>query len=86
MIDQFAKEKIIKVYLAKEIDVKKLEEIGTIKEIKIPQVTISVPRTAAAVAAAELLQNFPVADLTIEEEPIEDIIRKVFKGEVNNKE
>ena len=86
LIDQFAKEKIIKVYLAKEIDVKKLEEIGTIKEIKIPQVTISVPRTAAAVAAAELLQNFPVADLTIEEEPIEDIIRKVFKGEVNNKE
>jgi ABC-type uncharacterized transport system ATPase subunit len=32
------------------------------------------------VAAAELLQNFPVEDLTIEEIPIEDVIRKVFRG------
>jgi len=31
-------------------------------------------------AAAELLQNFPVADLTLEEEKIEDIIRELFTG------
>jgi ABC-type uncharacterized transport system ATPase subunit len=47
-----------------------------------PEVVLSVPREAVAVAAAELLQNFPVADLTIEEIPIEEIIRKVFKGEM----
>ena len=43
---------------------------------------ITAQRTGAAtaVAAAELLQNFPVEDLTIEEVPIEDIIRKVFRG------
>ena len=42
--------------------------------------TLVVPRTTVAVAAAEILQNFPVTDLTIEEIPVEEVIRKVFKG------
>ncbi len=77
--NRFAKEKIIKVTLSGENDIKKIEEIGKIKKMAFPEVVISVPRAATAVAAAELLQNFPVSDLTIEEVPIEDIIRKVFK-------
>lgn len=82
LVGQFAKEKIIKIYLSNEGDIKKLEGIGKIKKLDFPQVTLSVPREASAVAAAELLQNFPVYDLTIEEEPIEEIIRRVFKGEM----
>jgi len=78
LVKRFAKEKIVKVTLSQEIDVKKLEKIGLVKKISFPQVTISVPRPATAVAAAELLQNFPVEDLTIEEVPIEEVIRKVF--------
>lgn len=80
LVNRFAKEKIIKLSLAKEDDLKKLETIGTIKKIAFPQVILSVPRSTIAVAAAEILQNFPVNDLTIEEIPIEDIIRKVFRG------
>ncbi|MBI3397284.1 ATP-binding cassette domain-containing protein [Candidatus Woesebacteria bacterium] len=85
LINRFAKEKIIKVYLTNEGDIKKIESIGKVKKIAFPQVVLSVPRSAAAVAASELLQNFPVADLTIEEVPIEDIVRKVFKGELGKK-
>jgi ABC-2 type transport system ATP-binding protein len=78
---QFIKEKLIKIALSKETDVKKFENVGKIKKLDFPQITLSVPRETTAVAAAEILQNFPVADLTIEEEPIEEIIRRVFKGE-----
>jgi len=85
LIDSFAKTKLIKAYLSKEADLKKIEKIGEIKKFNFPQVTIAVSRSTAAVAAAELLQNMPVADLTIEEEPIEDVIRRVFKGEVIKK-
>lgn len=81
LISQFAKEKLISLYLSKQADIKKFEEIGEIKKLEFPQVVLSVPRETTAVASAELLQNFPVADLTIEEEPIESIIRRVFKGE-----
>lgn len=80
LISKFAKEKIIKVYLGKSTDVKKFADIGKVKKYNFPQAVLSVPREASAVAAAEILQNFPITDLTIEEEPIEDIIRRVFKG------
>jgi len=81
LIAKFAKEKIIKATLGNEDNIKGLESIGKIRKLSFPEVIISVPREATAVAAAELLQNFPIEDLTIEEVPIEDIIRKVFRGE-----
>lgn len=76
----FAKEKSIKVYLSDGADVKKLEKIGKIKKVKFPEVTLTVPRATAPQAAAEILQNFSVADLNIEEESLDDIVRKVFQG------
>ena len=79
--EKYADHKIISAVLAKEIDPKKLEEIGKIKEYSFPKVVFLVRREAASVAAAELLQHFPVADLNIEEIPIEDIIREVFTGQ-----
>ncbi len=81
LIGRFVKDKIIKLYLSKETDFKKFEEVGKVKRVNYPQVVLSVPREVAAVAAAEILQNFPIADLTIDEEPIEDTIRRVFRGE-----
>lgn len=82
LISRYAKDKIIKVYLSKESDIKQFEKIGKVKKIDFPQVVLVVPRATAAAAAAELLHHFPVADLTIEEEPVDEIIRKVFSGEV----
>lgn len=80
LVEKFAKEKIIKATLAKGDGIADLEKIGKVRKLTFPQVVIEVPRNAIAVAAAELLQNFAVDDLTIEEIPIEDVIRKVFKG------
>lgn len=85
LVKEFAREKIIKVYLAKEDDIKELEKIGNLKKFEFPLAVLSVPREATAVAAAELLQHFAVSDLTIEEESIEDIIRRVFKGGIQKK-
>lgn len=82
LVGKFAKEKIIKATLGSEENIKDLEKIGKVKKLDFPEVTISVPRSATAVAASELLQNFPVEDLTVEEVPIEDVIRKVFRGEL----
>ncbi len=82
LINRFAKEKIIKLSLSHEVDIKAIESIGKVKSISFPEVVLSVPRSATAVAAAEILQNFPVSDLTIEEVPVEEIIKKVFRGEL----
>ena len=79
LVEKFAKEKTIKVTLSSEDDIKKIETIGKVKKLAFPEVVLSVPRSSAAIAASELLQNFPVEDLTIEEIPIEDVVRKVFR-------
>lgn len=76
---RFATEKIIKVTLGREGDEQKIGTIGKVIKSTFPQVTISVPRATVAVAASEILQNYEVLDLTIEETPIEEIIRRVFK-------
>lgn len=80
LVQKFAKEKIIKATLSGEDGINELEKIGKVKKLSFPEVVLAVPRSATAVAAAELLQNFPVEDLTIEEIPIEEVIRKVFRG------
>jgi ABC-2 type transport system ATP-binding protein len=85
LVKKFARQKLIRATLSDERDLKKLEEIGKVKKIAFPQVILSVERNVTAVAASELLQNFPVTDLTIEEIPIEEVIRRVFKGELEEK-
>ena len=82
LIAKYAKEKIIKATLSKEDGIADIEKIGKVKKLVFPEVVLSVPRSAAAMAASELLQNFPVDDLTIEEIPIEEVIRKAFKSEI----
>lgn len=77
---KFADHKIISAIFSKEVDPKKLEEIGEIREFSFPKVVFSVKREVASIAAAELLQHYPIADLNIEEVAIEDIIREMFTG------
>ncbi|OGM09476.1 ABC transporter [Candidatus Woesebacteria bacterium RBG_13_34_9] len=81
LVSKFAKEKIITVYFSKAIDVKKLDEVGNVKRFNYPKAVVSVSREVAAMAAAQILENFPVADLTVEEEPIDEVIRRFFRGE-----
>ncbi|MDP3955019.1 MAG: ATP-binding cassette domain-containing protein [bacterium] len=80
IVEKYAPDKILDVVFSKDFDLKKLDEIGELKELDFPRAKISVRREVSNAAAAELLHNFPVADLNIEEVPIEDIIRQVFTG------
>lgn len=80
IIKKFANHKLLTVVFSKQVSREDLSDIGQVKEYDFPRAVISVRRSATSVAAAELLQNFPVADLNIEEPQIEDIIREVFTG------
>lgn len=82
LVTTYAKNKMIKVSFSKEIDVKRLEEIGKVIRYNFPEAELSVPRETAPMAASEILQNYPVQDLNIEETPVEEVVRRVFKGEI----
>lgn len=80
VVKRFAKEKIINIVFSKEPDPKKLASVGDVIDYNFPRATLSIPNEAAPVTAAEILRKFPVADITIEDTPIEEIIREVFSG------
>ncbi len=80
VIKKFADHKLLTVVFSKDIDPKKLAEIGKIKNYNYPKAIIQVNRHEASTAASILLQKFPIEDLNIEEPKIEDIIREVFTG------
>lgn len=82
--EKYADHKVISAVFSKEVDFKKLEKIGLVKEVNPPRSIIWVKREAVSAASAELLQNFPVEDLNIEEVPIESIIREIFAGNKEN--
>ena len=81
IIKKFANHKLLTVVFSKKVEPEELKVIGQIKEWDFPKAIIMVKRTTASLAASELLQKFPVADLNIEEPQIEDIIREVFTGQ-----
>ncbi|MBI3576446.1 ATP-binding cassette domain-containing protein [Candidatus Gottesmanbacteria bacterium] len=78
LVKKFAKHKVLSVVLEEYVAPDKLSEIGELVSYDFPKAVIRVPRSASNVAAADLLQKFPVDDLNIEEPDIEDIIRDVF--------
>jgi len=81
LVAGYTRKKVIKACISGNIDYKKLEKIGEVGRVNLPEVEIIVPRKAVEKAAVELLQNFVVEDLTIEVEPIENIIARVFRSE-----
>lgn len=60
------------------IDKEKLELIGKVKEFDGSHAKIQIRNNLVAERAAKLLSEFKVADLTIEDPAIEDIVREVF--------
>lgn len=77
IITKFATDKIIKAKLSSIIDLKLVNEIGVVKKYVYPYIYISVPRSIVSFAAAEMLQNFPVTSLNIEELSVEEIIENM---------
>ncbi|GAG06299.1 unnamed protein product, partial [marine sediment metagenome] len=72
--------KVLSVVFQRKVGREKLEAVGSVTEYSYPKAIIKVPRKESSRRAAQLLEDFPVADLNIEEPPIENIIREVFTG------
>ena len=78
IIDKYAEHKILTLEFSEEFPKEKLEKFGEIDSWEYPRAVIKVPRQLASKRAAELLETLPVADINIEEPPIEAIIRRGF--------
>ncbi|MEX0895451.1 MAG: ATP-binding cassette domain-containing protein [Patescibacteria group bacterium] len=83
LIDQYARNKILSLTFDKTIPQKDLKKFGTLKSHDATAATLLVPRRQATKAASQLLQQYTISDVNIEEPPIEAIIREVFADQSN---
>ncbi len=78
LIHKYTQHKFISVVFEKEVAREKLAKLGKVQSYEMPKAVLSVKRADANKVTSELLKDFPVLDLNIEEPDIEDIIREVF--------
>lgn len=81
LVEQTAPYKLLKLTLGNTVNAAELSALGEIESHEALKVTLRVPRHSTAEVAGRALARLPVADMTIEEPDIEDIIRQVFRHE-----
>jgi ABC-2 type transport system ATP-binding protein len=81
IVDKFSSEKFLTLDFYTPIEHTALSEFGKIEHFNGLSVKLRVPRQHISKISAEILSRFDVQDLTIEEVPIEDIIRTLFSRE-----
>jgi ABC-2 type transport system ATP-binding protein len=75
LVERHAPSKIVRLTLAELPSIDRLECYGTVREVEGSRVELLVPRQEVSGTAARLLTDFSVADIEIEELPIEDVVR-----------
>jgi ABC-2 type transport system ATP-binding protein len=80
LVQHFSPHKTIVVELEDEaVD---LAAYGEVVAHTDGRVTLRVPKSETASVTGRLLADLPIADLTVEDPPIEDVIEQVFAQEV----
>ena len=79
LVAKFAPAKQVKADLNRETSDRDLERYGEMRQRKGARVVWEVPRDQVAGAVGRILADLPVVDLIVEEPPLEDIIRRIFR-------
>ena len=80
LVERMSTAKIVKLQLEHAVDRATLERHGEVKSVDGLNVELEVPRLEVSRVSARLLAELPVADVTIEDPPIEEVIGRVFSS------
>ncbi len=78
LVERHAPYKLLRLTLERLVPAAELSALGEIESIEGLKVALRVPRGHTKDVAALALAQLPVGDVTIEDPPVEDIIRRVF--------
>jgi ABC-2 type transport system ATP-binding protein len=80
LVDRFAPHKTITIDLESDVpDVGRLlHGIGDVASSEDGRIVVRVPKRDTARATAEILDRLPVADFSVEDPPVDDVIERVF--------
>ena len=79
LVARFVPAKQVVAILKEERRNGELSRFGAVQDQSATRVVWEVPRAEVSGRVADILNNLPVADLTVEEMPLEDVIRRIFR-------
>lgn len=78
IIDRFSGRKLVSLQFAGSGEVPNMERYGDVVEVNPPKATIRVEREQVASVLADILRHHSIADVSVEDPPLEEIISDVF--------
>lgn len=80
LTDQYADTKSIDMTFRNEVSKSQLEPFGIVREHRPLSARIEIPRKDATKIVTELLRIFPIEDISIHEESMEEIVSEIFQN------
>lgn len=80
MIQKYATKKVVDVVVEDMPKVAELKKVGVSPEVEFPHIRYHVAREKVPELVQKISKHLVFADMNIEEERVEDIVRKVFGG------
>jgi ABC-2 type transport system ATP-binding protein len=78
IVDSFSGDKIITLQLSEGTNPNGLERFGNLEKLALPRVSFRCPRSEVSKTLAEILSNYPVDDMSVEDPPLEETISKLY--------
>jgi len=78
IVDSFSGDKIITLQLAVGQSDSGLERYGQLEKVAMPRVSFRCPRSEVSKALGEILANYQIDDIAVEDPPLEETIANLF--------
>ena len=78
IVDKFSASKIVTLQLQEGQDASGLERFGDLQSIELPRVRFQCDRKEVSKTLSEILREYAVADIAVEDPPLEEVIAKLF--------
>ncbi|MEI7461015.1 MAG: ABC transporter ATP-binding protein [Pirellula sp.] len=78
IVDSFSGDKIITLQLSEGTSPNGLERFGNLEKLALPRVSFRCPRSDVSKTLAEILSNYPIDDMSVEDPPLEETISKLY--------
>lgn len=81
LVARIARTKRLELIVGDGVRREDLEPFGEVRAFSFPNATLEIPREEVPAASARLLAAVPIIDLSIEDPPLEEVIRRAFEEE-----
>ena len=81
IVDQFSSHKVISLELVNGQPSGGFERYGEVLSVESPKVKLRVARTSVADVLGQILAQYSIADVSVEDPPLEEVIAEVFTSQ-----